>query len=382
VVSREAVRALVADSVTLSVVEGEGSVLRMLAHEGYADDVVAPWTTYRVDDSTPNGEAVRSGRPVVLASRDEITRAFPQLAGFVRETGDRAWLCYPLQVVDRTVGVLSFGFRHEAPDPAVVELGRAVAGQCALALDRARLSDAEHDVALALQHALLPDVTSACDGVEVAARYRAGQAGLDVGGDWYDCFPLPGHRVGLVVGDVVGPGVHAAAVMGQLRTALSAVAASAGDAGAALDRLEAYGPRIPLAQRFATAAYTVLDPVAGTLEYACAGHPPPLLVDASGAVTVLAAGRSRPLFVAPRATARPCATEAMPPASRLVLYTDGLVERAGQPLTEGLSRLSAAVARHSGLGLADQCDAVLADLLGDVPHADDVALFVIGRRRD
>lgn len=238
-----------------------------------------------------------------------------------------------------------------------------------LRLAAARVQDNEHRVALSLQRALLPDRLDHDDRVQVAAHYAAAEDGLEVGGDWYDCFPLPGCRIGIAVGDVVGHGLEAAAAMGRLRTAASALAPHARTPGDLLRRLQRFADG-PDGVGFATACYAVLDPATGVLEYACAGHPPPLVVRAGGAVEWLHGGRSAP-FSPLGARDRPDARVRLDEGDVLMMYTDGLVERRGETIAVGLRRLEEAVARAREGTTRALCDQVVSALTGGRDDGDD-----------
>jgi serine phosphatase RsbU (regulator of sigma subunit) len=195
--------------------------------------------------------------------------------------------------------------------------------------------------------------------------YRAGHARMVVGGDWYDAFELPDGRIGLVVGDVVGHGVEAAAAMGRLRTALAALALDEPSPAAALERLDAFARTLG-ATEFATACYAILEPVAGDLTYASAGHPPILLVGRDGTTRYLPDALSTPLSGL-QAEPRPQERVQLAPGSTLVLYSDGVVERRGESITDGLTRLAAAAA-ELGERPVEECCRLLMDAL--VPAAD------------
>lgn len=231
----------------------------------------------------------------------------------------------------------------------------------------------EHRNAETLQRSLLPDRLPNIPGVEFATRYLPGGAGLEVGGDWYDAFTLPGGRLGLTIGDVVGRGLAAAATMGQLRTALRAYAIETDSPAAVLQRLSRLADEFEAAQ-MATLIYAVLDPDRQTLCYASAGHPPPLLIDPDGSASYLMEGRSPPLGVtkAPQAEA----TVTIAPGSTLVMYTDGLIERRHGSITESMEALRTAVAGHQvDLGLLCD-DRVLQPPRPESP-GDDVALLMV-----
>ena len=205
----------------------------------------------------------------------------------------------------------------------------------------------------------------------ITAAYRAGTEALEVGGDWYDAFRLPSGAIGLVVGDVVGHGLEAAVAMGQLRGAVSALAQSARPA-ALLDGLDAFVENVPSAAT-ATVAYVELDAATGASTYACAGHPPPLVVSADGRTRFLWDGRSAPLgSVLGDAASR--GDDRLETGETLVLYTDGLIERRAESLDAGFERLAESATLHPQRGqtLADDiCDSLLEGHVQD----DDVCVL-------
>ena len=243
----------------------------------------------------------------------------------------------------------------------------------AVALEKARLFEREQLIAETLQRSLLADRLPSFPGANLAARYLPGGDGSDVGGDWYDAMLVPG-GFAVTVGDVTGKGIHAAAVMGQLRTALRAYA------------LEGHGPAEVVTAldqllggldgtRMATTVYGVFDHDWRQLTFACAGHPPPLLVDPTGTARYLEGALSLPLGVDPYRDRGAAATVAIPPGSTLLLYTDGLVEQRTRPLDEGLDRLRD-VAAAAPREVEQFCDSVLAAMLpGGEP--DDVAVLAV-----
>ncbi len=234
----------------------------------------------------------------------------------------------------------------------------------------------ERDTALELQRSLLTGELPRAEGLRVDVAYRPAVQGIEVGGDWWDAFWLDApHTVGLVVGDVVGRGISAAATMGQLRSAMRALAAAGRRPAALLDDLDQYARRHDVGQ-MATVAYAELDLRSGELRYSCAGHPPPALIAPGGATTLLGGGRSLPLDAFGRRPARPEATARLAPGGAFVLYTDGLVERRREPLGDRLDELLAALARHAG---ADHvADALVRDLRSpDEP--DDVCVLAVRR---
>jgi anti-anti-sigma factor len=231
----------------------------------------------------------------------------------------------------------------------------------------------EHRNAETLQRSLLPDRLPIIPGVEFASRYFPGGAGLEVGGDWYDVFTLPRGRLGLVIGDVVGRGLPAAAAMGQLRTALRAYAIETDSPAGVLQRLSRLVDKFEAAQ-MATLIYAVLDPDTRTLSFASAGHPPPLLIGPDGLASYLMEGRSPPLGVSKAAQAE--VTVTVRPGSTLVLYTDGLIERRRGSIDESMEALRTAVEGHHG-NLDSLCDDRVLQHPRPESRGDDVALLLV-----
>jgi PAS domain S-box-containing protein len=236
-----------------------------------------------------------------------------------------------------------------------------------------RVYEREHRTAETLQRSLLPERLPEIEGLELAARYLPAGKGAAVGGDWYDALELRDGRVALVVGDVVGHGLRAAAAMGQLRNACRAYAlveTSPAEVLARMNRLVTSGGE----DAMATVLYLTLDRETGEIAYASAGHPPPLLLTADGA-RFLEGGRSIPVGASDPAVFRE-GTDTMPPGSTLLLYTDGLVERRDEPLESRLAQLAAS-ARAADGQVQDVCDQVLSGALGRSEPVDDVALLAV-----
>ncbi len=234
----------------------------------------------------------------------------------------------------------------------------------------------EHTIAETLQRSLLPERLPPIEGVELAARYLPGTRGAAIGGDWYDVLERPDGRVALVVGDVAGHGLRAAASMGQLRNAFRAyglVETSPADVVARINRLVMSG----VEQVMATVLYLVLDRETGEVSFSAAGHPPPLVIAPDGPY-FLEGGRSVPIGAADPAVFRET-TAVIPAGSTLLLYTDGLVERRDTPLQERLDQLAAAAAADRD-DLGDLCESVIEAVLGDTELGDDVALLAVRPR--
>jgi len=235
-------------------------------------------------------------------------------------------------------------------------------------------AEREHRISESLQRSLLPDRLPEIPGLEVAARYVPATSDMQVGGDWYDVVLLPSGLVGVAIGDVAGHGLRAAATMGQLRMALRAYAIEERSPARVVGRVRQLVRRLRLPD-VATLLYVVFDPDSGVLEFANAGHPPPLLIGPGGHGSYIKDGLAPLLGVTPHAGQDVEATSRLEADSTLLLYTDGLVERRGAPLDQGLARLiEEATALHRDLD--ELCDHLLSSLLGqDV--SDDVALLAL-----
>ncbi|GAA2440129.1 hypothetical protein GCM10010191_64530 [Actinomadura vinacea] len=233
----------------------------------------------------------------------------------------------------------------------------------------------EREVALALQEAMLPPPRPV-GGHYAAVRYRPATDALNVCGDWYDLIELPGDRIAVSVGDVVGHGLRAAGVMGQLRSALSAASRVTPGPALALEALERYADSIEGAET-TTAVIAFIDWATHTITYSSAGHPPPALLLPDGSVRLLDQATDPPLDTAIDQEGRPEATVPFTEGSILSLYTDGLIERRGEDIDAGLTRLVDSLTRHPGTDSAALADAVMAELLPPDGHTDDTALVVI-----
>jgi serine/threonine-protein kinase RsbW len=283
-------------------------------------------------------------------------------------------LVLPLVARGHELGVLVLDRDESGRDaPLDAPLVSELASRVAVALDNARMYEHERDVSHALQVGLLSGSLHELDGVLVSSSYRPGTVALEVGGDWYDVFRLADGHVALVVGDVVGHGLDAAVAMGQLRGAVRALAPGTTPAEM-LARLDTFVAGLASAS-MATLAYADLDPVSGTIRFACAGHPPPVLRRASGLAELVWDGRSTPLGIT-FGTPRVDAGMQLGPGDALVLYTDGLVERRDRPIDERLARLTAAAAE------LDVFDGTYAERLADVmlgseTHDDDACVLAV-----
>jgi PAS domain S-box-containing protein len=256
-----------------------------------------------------------------------------------------------------------------------LSLLRLAADRVALAIDHARVYEREHRIAETLQRSLLPEHLPHLPGLDVAARYLPAADEAEVGGDWYDVMTVPGGGVGLVMGDVAGKGLAAASMVGRLRSALRAYALEGHAPARVLEQLNRLIWTEADESQMATLIYLVVDPAEGEVRWVNAGHPPPLLVNGAEAPQYLEGGSSVPLGVLPFPDFEEVAAP-MDPGGAVVLYTDGLVERAGEHIDAGLGRLVAAV-REAPIDPELLCDHVLRELVPDGGTPDDVALLTL-----
>jgi serine phosphatase RsbU (regulator of sigma subunit) len=318
------------------------------------------------------GEVIATGSPAWLASplgwRGDVLAA--EVAGDARSLA-----VLPLHI-DDVVGFLAVGYGglhlFEEDEQSLLQTAAVLAGR---ALARGRRYDAEHHAAVAFQEAALPAALPEVPGLAIAARYRPAVHGATVGGDWYDALVLDEGRALLVVGDVVGHGMDAAAAMGRLRTAFQTIVPFGDDPGAMLQGISQQIDSIPNA--FCTTAVSaVVDVASGVMRWARAGHPPPLVVSPGREVALLDAPSLPPLGVAPDQV--PAVHERLLTAGDVVvLYTDGLVERRDESLDEGFQRLASVVEDLVDLDVGDLADALVTAMVPDEGQADDLAVLVV-----
>ncbi|SNX56354.1 PAS domain S-box-containing protein [Streptomyces sp. TLI_55] len=360
----------------------EPAVIRALAVK--ADDEASP----ALDAADPPGqvarygpdrlvtECVRTGDPVLVAEVEEadlprIARS-PEAAGLLARAGVHSYLAVPLIARGEVLGALDLK-RTANPLPFSEDdllLARELAARAAVQIDNARWYQNARDTALTLQRSLLPSHPPVTGGLEVASRYQPAGATAEVGGDWFDVIPLDGCKTALVVGDVMGSGINAAATMGRLRTATNTLASLDLEPARLLEHLD----RITqdLDHSIATCVYAVHDPHLRQCRIANAGHLPPVRLRAGRKPELLELPTGAPLGVG--GVAFSTTTVDLDPGDRLVFYTDGLVETRQHPLDE---RLDALLELLDGPDrpLEEVCD-LLVRTLHQPDNSDDVALLI------
>ncbi|MFJ6782558.1 SpoIIE family protein phosphatase [Streptomyces yangpuensis] len=345
------------------------------------DGSFVPGTRYtRIDEQYPMSEVVRSLQPRFLDSAEEFAQGYPALWAKISYMQISAAAYLPLIAQARPIGAIGLlyqdkdGFTQEERN-LLVALGSSIAQS----LQRAMLLEQEHDLAEGLQQAMLPRRIPAVPGGEIAVRYRSARMGQDIGGDWYDVIPLPGGRVGAVIGDVQGHDTHAAAVMGQLRIVLRAYAAEGHSPGTVMARASVFLHELDT-ERFATCTYVEADLSTGVLQVVRAGHIDPLLRTRDGDCHRLPVGGGMPLGLSAEfgRLEYPVTTVELDPGETLLLCTDGLVEHPGSDLDDGIHLLTS----HIRSGPADL--QLLADRLCEIATErggnDDMALLLLRRR--
>ncbi|MFF1301480.1 SpoIIE family protein phosphatase [Streptomyces sp. NPDC058307] len=349
---------------------------------GFPKGFLAPFDGADLGTHLPGVETLTTGRPLFFDSMEQLTAAYPGIALDATE-GARAFL--PLIASGRPVGSCILGFdRPRSFSTEERTVLTALAGLIAHAMEKAQRYESETVLARGLQQALLPRRLSAHPLLETAGRYLPGTAGMDVGGDWYDVVES-GDGLALVIGDVQGHGVQAAATMGQLRSAVRAFALGDRPPDEVMSStnhlLIDLDPGL-----FASCCYIRLDPATGVARAARAGHPPPLLRSPDGRTRVLDLPGGVVLGVAPRAR-YPVTELQMEPGAILALYTDGLVERSGSDIDEGITALRVALAkagapaaRPGSRFLAGVADRLTATARHAVDRPDDIALLLATRR--
>ncbi|GJF32501.1 magnesium or manganese-dependent protein phosphatase [Kitasatospora sp. NE20-6] len=372
----QSMRRLGTQGVSLGVVE-QGRI-RLVAAVGTTNAQVKELQRARLAEPWPLNDAVRSGEPLFFTSVEAFIGRYPRLARYVAGTRATAAAFLPLIAQGRAIGAMSMVYEGKRSFSAEDRtLLTAWSSAIAQSLQRAMLLDRSREIAAGLQNVMLPRHIPDVPGGRIAVRYRTAREGIWIGGDWYDAVLLADRSVGLAIGDVQGHDTEAAAIMGQLRIAMTAYAREGHPCESVLAKASAFLAEMD-AERFATCLYMHVVPATGTVRAANAGHLPPLVRHAGGTVTwwEVAGGPPLGLPVEWGAAVYPHRRFHLRPGDTVVLYSDGLVERPGEDLDQGLARLASVLSA----GPAD-LDA-LADHLRDslterIDAEDDAALLML-----
>ena len=373
VVISEGVAALGASGGGLLMPAEDGRHLAVPGVVGYGEELVGQFRSERLDAELPAATAVRTGEAIWLESPQERDRLFPLLRGF--EAATVSMCAVPLIVGDRTLGALRFSFDQQRLfDNDERNFVSALAALTAQTLQRAGVYEAERRAALELQRALLPEGLTQVPGWDLAAYYApAGEQ--EAGGDFYDVIRVPGRRIAAIIGDVMGRGAEAAAAMAQIRSTIRAYALDDPEPASVFRKVDAYFEALELDQ-LVTVLYFLVDPADGTIQVANAGHLPPLLVTASEC-------RAVPTVVGLPFGAggddRESSAVDLPSGGALVAITDGLVERRGEDIDEGVDALVAALCRTDDWTAPAIVDHVVSTAAAERRHDDDVTVLVLRR---
>ncbi|MBV6700392.1 SpoIIE family protein phosphatase [Kitasatospora aureofaciens] len=358
----------------VAVLVPEGGRLRLAGHRGYRPGLIDQFDGTRLTEPTPGVQASTNPVPVFFETRAELERVYPDR----HETQDEmsAWAYLPLVTSRRLIGtcVLAFAEPHrfDMEERAVLT---SLGGLIAQALDRARLYDTKLVLAQGLQESLLPHTLPVVPSLEISARYLPCTEGMDVGGDFYDLIRVGPDTLAVVIGDVQGHNVNAAALMGQIRTAVRAFSAADADPSTVLARTNRLLTDLDTTL-LASCVYLCVDLARREAWLANAGHPVPLLYGPDGRTVALEPPGGMVLNVDPAAE-YPQIRIDLPIGTTLVLYTDGLIDTPGADLDQALADLTATLARHGGEPL-DRLADVLIGLAGHTEHrTDDVALLLV-----
>ncbi|MEV6981209.1 SpoIIE family protein phosphatase [Sphaerisporangium sp. NPDC051017] len=376
--------ALAADRSSVALLDTDRAALK-LTNSGGLPDVPSDGEEIPLSQTSIMTMAVNSRRPVFAESPESLKAQLVEagadeavIGGFLAHSDERAWVGLPLLAAGRALGALRFAFTRpykiSQEDGVFLE---ALAGQCALAVERATLFEREHRTAETLQRSLLPDRLPVIPGLVLAQRFRSGSRHVQVGGDWYDAFVLQDARVAAVVGDVMGKGVKAAAGMGRIRNAMRALALTNPPPAAVLTGLDRVFDATEEEEQVTTLAYMVVEPGTGEGTLALAGHPPPLLVSPQGTAVLSDGEPGTPLgWPAVRKQFRFC----VPPGHTAVLYSDGLVENRKRGLDAGLAELSSVVAEAPPEVLGNPhmlLDFLVDRMLAGYEQDDDVTVLAV-----
>jgi len=371
-----------ADALCLGVISQDGRRLVWITTPGDAGEVGEQCSDLPIDVSAAATDAARTGRPVIIRTPAEYEQRYPDPATPAILAPGSSWLTWPLWAGTAPVGAIGLTWRHPQQfEPGQLAFVAAVADLVAQALVRARVYADEHAIAAVLQRAITPAAAAVIPGLEIGASYRQAGTTQQIGGDWYDALALPGQRAYLAVGDVVGHGLTAAEDMTQLRNAGRTLAIAGYQPASILDEL-ARVTDWATCGKFATVAAAIIEPDVSLVTYATAGHPPILIRRAkTGTVEIPPPAEGTALCLPddqdpPRYTQGQTGFDV---GDIMLMYTDGLIERRGEDLEEGIARVAERLqAWQPGAPLSSLCDELIASLAAE-PQLDDMCVLAVSR---
>lgn len=372
------VDALGAVAGTFTVLDAARESLEVVQWFGWHAGALSRGQRIPLRQTTVEARAIAAGEPFFCRTREEVLRASAGFEQVVEAVGAGSIAGLPLRAGERVLGVLLLAFAEERSfDAADRDMLGSIAELSAQALLRGMRYEAEREIAVTLQRSIIPASLPVLEGIELEAAYLPAGESAEVGGDWYDVFPLGDDRVVLAIGDVAGKGVPAASAMAQFRNALRAYAVDGLGPSAVLERLNRLSALMPDAP-FATVQVAYLARKSGEVRYASAGHPPAAVRAAGGQVAFVERGRGTPIGAGP--ASRYGETELrLGAGDALVLYTDGLVERRTRPLDDGFDRLASALSEAPS-GPNGVVPHLLRRLVASGRAEDDVAILVARRQ--
>jgi PAS domain S-box-containing protein len=373
--------AIGAERSAVAMLDSERLRLRTVNPAGLPDSLGAPSGDMPLDTPSVMTAAILARRPLLIESPDGLREQFENSPGvllFLEHSDERAWVGLPLLSSGAPLGALRFSFTRPRK---ITEEERvfleALAGQCALALERATMFEREHTTAETLQRSLLPDTLPTVPGIILEASYLPVTRNMEIGGDWYDAFRLPDGKLAVAAGDVMGKGLNAAAGMGRVRNALRALALTDPRPAAVLAGLDRLFIATELEEQVTTVAYLVIDPATGEGMAGNAGHLPPLLLAPGAAPRLDPTEAGTPLgWASPRQQY----AFRLPPGNTAVLYSDGLVENRRRGLDVGLDELVAVAAQAPAAVVGDPgrlLDYLVERMLTGYEQDDDVTVLVL-----
>lgn len=359
----------------IAVVDADHRHLDIVHFPPLPAEIAQRYSRIALSDDVPLAHAITRGETILVPDLGTVRNRYPHLVDDTIAAGLEATASIPLLRADRTVvGAVGVGWSGPMVfTPMVRSALTTVSEMCAQALDRSQIGDARTQFVRSLQYALLSS-TGLRDGLDIAAEYIAANDTLGFGGDWYDFIHISPSRTALVVGDICGHGIEAAARMTQIRGSINAlVSLHSNQLGRLFDRAEQQ-LHLNAKDFVATLSVHVIDTATNTVSYVSAGHPPALLIDETGHATVLEGGR-RPVLGIGGPVPKPARVE-FTPGSILVAYTDGLVEQT-RDFDHGLQLLSESIQSAQGLTAREISNAIASTIAVTAP--DDIAYTVICR---